>query len=215
MCIFVPKQTQNKISKYVVLVKMLKSWPLLVFSAALCSCHGDYTAKPRAYPRVHYPERKYVLCEPEGCPFRFEKPTYALLQKDTSFFGKMPTEPCWLNLVFPDFNGTINLTYKEITPGLSLDKLLDDSHKLSFKHTKKANYIDESIISNKYGVSGLYYSVGGDAATNIQFFLTDSVHHFIRGSLYFYNEPNSDSMAPVLSFVKQDIDTMLSTFQWK
>ena len=171
--------------------------------------------KPKAYPRVHYPERKYEMYDPASCPFKFEKPVYAIVQKDTAFFGNRPAEPCWLNIVFPDFNGTINLTYKEINKTMTLDKLLDDAHKLSFKHDKKANYIDESLIVNKHGVSGIFYNVGGDAATNIQFFLTDSTHNFIRGSLYFYNEPNSDSMAPVLNFIRQDIDTILSSFEWK
>ena len=188
---------------------------LCIAVLSLSSCHGDYTPKPKAYPRVIYPERKYEMYDPASCPFRFEKPVYAKIQVDTSFFGKRPTEPCWFNIVFPDFNGTINLTYKEINKNMTLDKLLDDAHKLSFKHDKKANYIDESLIVNKHGVSGIFYNVGGDAATNIQFFLTDSTHHYIRGSLYFYNEPNTDSMAPVLAFVRQDIDTILSTFEWK
>lgn len=153
------------------------------------------------------------MYEPKDCPFRFEKPVYSQVQHDSSAMGM--SQPCWINVTFPDFNGTVNLTYKEITKDLPLERLLEDAHKLSFKHTKKANYIDESLIVNKYGVSGIFYNVGGDAASNIQFFLTDSTHHFIRGSLYFYNEPNSDSMAPVLTFVRQDLDTMLSTFEWK
>lgn len=197
---------------------MIKSiLPVLLFILliSLSSCHGDYMPKPKAYPRVHYPERKYELYDPASCPFRFEKPVYAVVQQDTAFFGQRPVDPCWLNIVFPDFNGTINLTYKEINKTMTLDRLLDDAHKLSFKHTKKANFIDESLIVNKHGVSGIFYNVGGDAATNIQFFLTDSVHHYIRGSLYFFNEPNSDSMAPVLAFVRQDIDTILSSFEWK
>jgi gliding motility-associated lipoprotein GldD len=181
--------------------------------SVLAGCHGEYTPKPKAYPRVVFPERKFELYDPASCPFRFSKPTYSVVQRDSSGMGM--SQPCWLNIVFPDFNGTVNLTYKEINKDLTLDRLLDDAHKLSFKHTKKANYIDESIISNKHGVGGIFYNVGGDAASNIQFFLTDSTHHFIRGSLYFYNEPNSDSMAPILSYVRQDLDTILSTFEWK
>jgi gliding motility-associated lipoprotein GldD len=197
------------------MIKSIQPILLLILIISLSSCHGDYMPKPKAYPRVHYPERKYELYDPASCPFRFEKPVYAMVQQDTSFFGQRPAEPCWLNIVFPDFNGTINLTYKEINKDMTLERLLDDAHKLSFKHTKKANYIDESLIVNKHGVSGIFYNVGGDAATNIQFFLTDSTHHYIRGSLYFYNEPNTDSMAPVLAFIRQDIDTILNSFEWK
>ena len=195
--------------------KVFQFISLFIISFSLSSCHGDYLPKPKAYPRVMFPERKYDTYDPEACPFKFDKPVYAIVQKDTSFFGKRPAEPCWLNIVFPDFNGTINLTYKEINKTMTLDRLLDDAHKLSFKHDKKANYIDESLIVNKHGVSGIFYNVGGDAATNIQFFLTDSTKNFIRGSLYFYNEPNTDSMAPVLAFIRQDIDTILNSFEWK
>ena len=186
---------------------------ILVSGLTLTSCHGDYSPKPKAYPRVVFPERKYEMYDAKDCPFRFEKPVYTQIQHDSSAMGM--SQPCWINIAFPDFNGTVNLTYKEITKDMTLERLLEDAHKLSFKHTKKANYIDESLIVNKHGVSGIFYNVGGDAASNIQFFLTDSTHHFIRGSLYFYNEPNSDSMAPVLTFVRQDLDTMLSTFEWK
>ena len=134
---------------------------------------------------------------------------------DSVFFGKRVEQPCWMNVVIPNFNATINLTYKEINATQKIDKLLEDAHKLSYKHTRKADYIDEVKIENPNGVGGLLYDVGGDAASNVQFFLTDTTHHFIRGALYFSNEPNTDSMAPVVSFVKEDLKQMLRTFKWK
>ena len=194
------------------MIKSLFYFVLVVLLFSLNSCHGDYMPKQRAYPRVYFPDRKYELYEPAACPFRFEKPSYTQVVKDSSQMDK--GQYCWLNIVFPNFNGTVNLTYKEISKDLPLAKLLDDAHKLSFKHTKKANFIDESILKNKHGVTGIFYDIGGDAASNIQFFLTDSLHHFIRGSLYFYNEPNSDSMAPVLAYVRQDLDSILNSFEW-
>ena len=181
----------------------------------LLSCHGDYMPKPKAYPRVVFPEKKYELYDNSSCPFQFSKPLYASVWRDSVYMGRPLNQPCWLNISFPDFNATVNLTYKEIDKPGVFAQLLEDAHKLSFKHSKKANYIDESSIVNQHGVSGLYYDVGGEAASNIQFYLTDSTHHFIRGSLYFYNEPNADSMAPILKFVKADLDTMLGSFRWK
>ncbi|MCW3128404.1 MAG: gliding motility lipoprotein GldD [Bacteroidetes bacterium] len=195
------------------MIKAFRYFSLVILLYSLSSCHGDYSPKPKSYPRVIFPERKFAMYDAPACPFKFELPVYARIQRDSSAKGMQ--NPCWLNIVFPDFNGTVNLTYKEITKENTLEQLLEDAHKLSFKHTKKANYIDESFITNKHGVSGIFYNVGGDAASNVQFFLTDSSHHFIRGSLYFYNEPNSDSMAPVLTYVRQDLDTILNTFQWK
>ena len=48
----------------------------------------------------------------------------------------------------------------------------------------------------------------------MQFFLTDSVDHFIRGSLYFDVEIN-DSIMPINNFLKEDIRFMIETFEWK
>lgn len=186
---------------------------LALFSLLLLSaCHGEFSPKPKAFPRVIYPEKKYELYVSPNCPFEFEKPIYAKVINDSS--GNIEN-PCWLNVEFGDFNGTINLTYKEISAKNNLAKLVEDAHTLSFKHAKKANYIDEILIENKNGVGGILYNVGGDAASNIQFFLTDTTHHFIRGALYFNNEPNTDSMAPVIAFVRADLDRFLETFKWK
>jgi len=198
----------------------IAGWGFYVLCSMLCvllsSCHGDYTPKPKAYPRVVYPEKKYELYQPEGCPFSFEKPVYTNVVRDTVFHGqKLKDDQCWLNVHFPSLNGVINLTYKDINDTMTIDRLIDDAHKMAFKHTKKANYIDEVRLSTKNGGGGLLYDLGGDAASNVQFFLTDSNKHFIRGALYFYSPPNADSIAPVLDFVKQDLEQMIRTFEWK
>jgi gliding motility-associated lipoprotein GldD len=165
---------------------------------------------------VVFPERKYELYDPKDCPFKFEKPVYATVVYDTTYFGtRLVSEKCWLNVKFPIFNGTINLTYKDINDTMKLERLIEDAHKMSFKHTHKADYINEIGIENEHGVGGLLYDVGGDAASNVQFFLTDTTKHFVRGALYFYNEPNTDSMAPVVDFVKEDMRRMLKSFEWK
>ncbi len=191
------------------------SYFLIIITLLLVGCHGEYSPKSKAYPRVIYPEKKYELYAPADCPYQFEKPIYTRVGSDTVFMGTKLKEPCWINIEFPDFNGTINLTYKEINAQNTLSKLLEDAHKMSFKHSKKANFIDEVSITNQYGVSGLIYDVGGDAASNIQFYLTDTSRHYIRGALYFNNEPNTDSMAPVIQFVRKDLDHFFETFQWK
>ena len=188
----------------------------IVISTVLSSCHGDYTPKPKAYPRVIYPEKKYEMYDPADCPFKFEKPVYATVTQDTVFRGQqIMTIKCWLNVNFPSLNGTINLTYKEINDTMKLERLIEDAHKMSFRHTEKADYIDEIRIANDHGVGGILYDVGGNAASNVQFFLTDTTHNFLRGALYFNSEPNTDSMAPVVAFVKDDMKRMLKTFQWK
>ncbi len=188
---------------------------LALIITTLSACTDEYSPKQKAYPRVVFPERKYELFVPANCPFQFEKPVYTTAENDTTFFGEKQDNPCWWNVSFGDFNGTINLTYKDINKDETFESLVEDAHKLSFKHSKKADYIDEVKVENPNGVGGILYDVGGDAASNVQFFLTDSNKHFIRGALYFNNTPNSDSMLPVMNFVREDLKHLLKTFKWR
>ena len=63
-------------------------------------------------------------------------------------------------------------------------------------------------------VYGIWFPLEGSVASPYQFFVTDSVEHYMRGSLYFNTSPNPDSMAPVIEFVKEDLEKMLETFEW-
>lgn len=188
---------------------------LLVCLLMLSSCHNEYTPKAKSYPRIAFPEHKYEPFNPADCPFKFEKPVYAHAVDDSVYFGEKNNQPCWITLYLAPFDGTINLTYKEIDRNNNFEKLVEDAHKLSYKHTRKAEYINEVRIENEHGVGGILYDVGGDAASNVQFFLSDSTRHFIRGALYFNTTPNTDSMAPVVAFVKEDLKQLLKTFEWK
>lgn len=94
-------------------------------------------------------------------------------------------------------------------------KLTQDAHELTYKHVQKADYIEPIEIRTEDGTFGLVYYVGGDAASQVQFFVTDTLQHFLRGSLNFRTRPNADSLAPVVSFVSRDIQAMLETLAWK
>ena len=61
----------------------------------------------------------------------------------------------------------------------------------------------------------MFYEVGGNAATNAQFYVTDSTKNFIVGSLYFYAKPNFDSILPAADYVKNDIRKIMETIEWK
>lgn len=183
----------------------------------LVSCKETYTPKRNAYFRIDFPkERIYTTFENNTCPFSFEYPVYGKIQKDSSNKEELQQHPCWFNIIFPEYKGKIYLSYSAITPSNSLDKLIKDSYKLTFKHTVKADYIDETNVQGKHPhVNGILYDVGGNAASAVQFYLTDSVHHFLRGSLYFYASPNVDSIAPAVEYFRKDIEHLVESFQWK
>jgi gliding motility-associated lipoprotein GldD len=139
---------------------------------------------------------------------------YANVVKDSTFFGGATENPWWININFPQFNGRIYVSYKEIGKN-SLDKLVNDAFTMSNKHSSKAYSIDDSLINTDHKVLGRFFKIGGDVATANQFFLTDSVRHFLRGALYFDATPNEDSLSIVNNFLLEDMRHLINTFQWK
>ena len=185
---------------------------ILLYIVLFSSCNSDdepIAPKPKGYFRIELPPKSYVKYI-GNCPFTFDYPTYASILAD-----KRPgAEPCWFDMTFPTFKGTINLTYKHIDNNLG--KLLEDSRTLAIKHEIKASAIDEQIImKGTLKVYGLIYNIQGNTASSLQFYLTDSTQHFIRGALYFNVPPNSDSIAPVLDFIRKDVYRMIESFKWK
>lgn len=189
--------------------------PLLVLiSCCLLSCNSVYTPKRRGYFKIDFPTHQYQVFNQPGYPYSFEYPVYANVVRDTSFFEMKPENPYWINIEFPQFNARIYISYKDIGAN-SFDKLKEDAYKLTFKHTYKATSIDDSIMHTPNGVSGVFFSVGGNAATAKQFFVTDSTKHFLRGALYFDSTPNEDSLGVVNRFLQADMSHLINTFRWK
>jgi gliding motility-associated lipoprotein GldD len=195
-------------------------------ASLLFSCNSVYTPRPKGYFKIVFPARQYQSFDQPGYPYTFEYPVYANVTRDTSFFEATPENPYWINIVFPQFNATIYISYKKIgaptkfpldpkAPGNSFDKLKEDAYKMTFKHTAKASSIDDSMIRTPNGVSGVFFHVGGNAATANQFYVTDSTKHFLRGALYFDTTPNEDSLGIVNRFLEQDMRRLINTFRWK
>jgi len=183
---------------------------ILLILIILVGCEDDsFTPKPDGYFRIDLPEKKYQPIE-KDCPFVFDIPTYAITKQNIN----NPDQTCWFDVVFTNLNASIYLSYKPVDN--NLNKYIEESRMLAFKHTVKAFDIEQQIISYpEKNVYGLVYQIEGNAASAYQFHLTDSNNHFLRGSLYFNNIPNQDSIQPVLDFVKEDITQLFETFEWK
>lgn len=179
--------------------------------AALTSCNEAYTPKQRGYFRIDLPPKAYTAYQGD-CPFDFDVPLYSKVEKDDA----QNAEPCWLNVDFLPFGATLHLTYKQLGKDIDFGRLQDDSRKLVYEHTIKADEITEREISNeKDHVYGMVYDLKGNTATSLQFFVTDSIHHYVRGVLYFNSRTNADSIAPVQEYLSQDVMKVLATIRWK
>lgn len=186
----------------------------IVFVILLSACNSPFTPKPKGFFKIGMPEKQYKLFNQPGYPYSFEYPVYATITKDTSFFGEAPENPWWINIAFPDFDGKLYISYKQIGQ-YSLTKLVDDAFTLTNKHTMKAYAINDSLFTTPNGVHGVFFTVEGNVATANQFFLTDSTRHFLRGALYFDATPNQDSLLPVQQFLVADMKHLMNSFRWK
>ena len=177
----------------------------------LISCNDDQTPKPRGYFRIDLPPKQYDHYS-EACPFEFEKPVYSRVVQDSS----ASAEPCWLNLDFLPYNATLHLTYKPIGEGNNLVKLQEDTRKLVYKHTIKAEEIFENHINRpEEKVYGVLYDLRGNTATALQFYVTDSSKHYLRGVLYFNMRTVPDSIAPVQQYLNEDVFKLIGSIRWK
>lgn len=201
--------------KIIVLCRMQKIFLFLFVIAGIAACgpaddDDNYTPKPQGYYKIDLPKQTYQRYT-AACPFSFDYPANAIISKDSA----NTAEPCWLNLDYPTLKARVYLSYKTID-SKNLNSLLEDTRSLVYKHTVKADDIKERFYGNPdKKVYGNMYDIGGNAASNIQFYVTDSTQHFLRGALYFYCPPNADSLAPVIGYVKEDIAHLMESLEWK
>ena len=188
---------------------------IVILSLSLFSCNSDYSVgKKKGYFRISFPEKKYQLFNQPGYPYTFEYPVYANVIRDTTFFEDKAGD-WWINIDIPRFEGRIHVSYKPINAENSFDSLVSDGFKMAFKqHVDVSTGINDSLMQTPNGVEGIYFSLGGNTATANQFFLTDSVRHFLRGALYFNAAPNADSLGIVNDFLKEDLKHLINTLRW-
>jgi gliding motility-associated lipoprotein GldD len=192
-------------------------------------CNSTYTSKKKGYYKVDFPKREYVKFDKPGFPYSFEYPVYANVVRDSSY----PENPYWVNIDFPSFNGKIFISYK-IIGGTSIYKIknkegkyrdsigkntfqnmVNDSYNLTYKNEIKANSIEDSVMHTPNHITGIFFRLSGNVATANQFFLSDTLHNFLRGALYFDATPNEDSLRPVSDFLQEDMKHIINTLQWR
>jgi gliding motility-associated lipoprotein GldD len=189
---------------------------VMLFFGAFYSCRDVAVPKPKGHFRIDLPKKEYQLYNYQqtkniNMPFSFEYPVYGQL----SFKVEDRTEPGWFNIEFPPYRAKIYLTYKDVRN--DFEDLMDQTYTMNVKnHITKADAINEQAFNNKENkVFGVLYDLKGNTASSVQFYVTDSIKHYLRGSLYFSAEPDADSLAPVIDFFRKDIIHLIETLKWK
>jgi gliding motility-associated lipoprotein GldD len=186
---------------------LINKYLLSACAAALfltTGCKDDVVPKPSAQLRLEYPEAAYVPFE-NRCPYTFALNEEAIIKEKGI---------CNFTIDYPKMKATVYLTYKPVQA--DINALLRDAQKLTYEHVIKADdIIEQPFINPKDKVFGMFYQVQGNAATNAQFYVTDSIKHFITGSVYFYAKPNFDSVMPAANYIKDDMRMIMQTIKWK
>lgn len=192
----------------------MKNVICLLVIVVFFSCGEDPVPKPKAFLRLEYPQAKYVQAKVD-VPFSFE--TNLLATKLNTRNITATTESYGINIEYPSLKGTVFLTYKAVEGNKNnLISFLRDAHKFTLEHTKRADEIPVYPYENKdRKVYGLLSEVKGNVASPVQFYVTDSINHFLTGSLYFHAKPNYDSILPAANYLQKDIQHIMETIMWK
>lgn len=163
--------------------------------------------KPKAYLALEYPKAQYYETDLD-CNYQFKINSQAELKDD-----RYKTD-CWFDVLYPKMNGSIYLSYYPVDGNLR--DLIVDAQKLPLSHEIKADAIlSTAFVNDEHRTYGLFYEVEGNAASQAQFYLTDSINHFVTGSIYFYAKPNYDSILPAAEYLKQDMRKIMESMEWK
>ncbi|MCK4561615.1 MAG: gliding motility lipoprotein GldD [Flavobacteriaceae bacterium] len=185
-------------------MKILKASTFLIISMLVfISCKEDVLPKPKAYLRLEYLKTNYELTD-LACPYSFEISTEAIVKTN---------EKCWMDIEYPKLKASVKLTYRPVENNLK--ELFLEAEKLTFNHAIKADGISSVPYSNKANkVYGSIFEVTGNAASPIQFHVTDSSNNFITGAVYFNIKPNYDSIKPAINHLQKDIIHIIESLTW-
>ena len=220
----------------ITVVEMKKILLLLPLGLMLFACrHNNYTPKPQAYLRIDLPEHDYFLLDTmrthPGDTLVFDGDTTIALTGYTKTFPftfeanqciewtekDAPKGERWIDLIYPQWDGVVFLTYRQLHGLDDLRGQVDTSMRLMEKHYVFTSGVEEQAYEDRenkvYGT--VYYLRGSQVASTCQFWLTDSSRNFLRGALYLNHTPNNDSLAPVLEYIQTDIAHLVESLRWR
>lgn len=182
----------------------------------LFSCEGEKVAKPRPkqYPRVIWPNADFITQKLDYCDFTLDVPSYAKIVRKERVADEPSLHPCWFDIRMESIKATVYCSYYQIDEHNSYDKLVEDAYTMVSKHNVRANFRDEMSIETADGSTGTIFKIEGPVATPYQFFISDRESHFFRGSLYFDEKINQDSMTLIIQLLEEDLNKVVGSIKW-
>ncbi|WP_455497401.1 gliding motility lipoprotein GldD [Coprobacter sp.] len=182
---------------------------ILLILLTIIGCRQDYTPKPDGYFRIDPHQQIYQTVKKPEFPLTFEIPQNAHWLIDSTH----TSSTFWLNIIYPRYNATVYCSYLPIDEK-NKTRLFTESKDLVYRHGVKAEKIQAQIYENpERHLYATLYSLTGNTATPLQFTATDSTSYLFRGALYFNTPTQSDSIAPVIKYITQDMIHLIETLQ--
>ena len=195
-------------------MKKLAIYSFTILSTIFFSCEPTFTPKPVGFNEIQLPPHNYEEWDDGIKPYSFEKNKVA--EVSDYITPGISKEDHYVVVDYPTLGGKCYLTYKPIGKNIdTLNSLIMNSYRLADGHNVKASGIDSKVISvakDHYAVSIL---LQGEVSSQYQFYLHDSTNHFVRAALYFETATKNDSLAPVIDYVKEDMNHIIKTIEWR
>lgn len=155
----------------------------------------------------------------------FEKPTYDTFSSEASKLNFI------FNNAYSSFeivsDEKIVLKYKDIKIDLvlsdvelenlsSFEESIRNFYVFLEPHRKKSNQIsikEFTSVDNKRFAK--VFEMRGPVASPLQFYVTDSINHFLFGSMNVMVKSNYDSIYPSIMYVKNDIFSIIESVNWE
>ena len=177
----------------------------LIWFVFLGSCDTAYKPKPRGFNYISFPEKNYQNIDVKGV-YLFKKNTLA------SHF--LDPELPWVTIKYKKLKAEILITHKEIITKSDLYTFIEESYKLIGRHQIKAESILERKVVTSKKKQATIFEIKGAVASPYQLITTDSVKNFLRVALYLDVPIENDSIAPVINYLKDDVNQILNTLTW-
>lgn len=175
----------------------------------LCGCSSDHSPKPVGYPQFDFELPAYISFN-DYAEFEFDLSTLAEI---VPIADTLPDES--FKIVYPEFNAQIYCGYTK-TDIAVIAQMEKDALALLSVEMQRVGAFDKDEYENPEGdVYAWIYTLQGNTASPVQFYIIDRRESFFKGALYFDKVANRDSIAPVVDYLSRDIQVLIETFRWK
>jgi gliding motility-associated lipoprotein GldD len=195
-------------------MKTTSIFSTLLFSVLFIACEPTFIPKPVGFNEIQLPAHEYEIWDDGIKPYLFEKNKAAVVNDYIT--RVIRKEDHYVVVDYPTLGGKCYLTYKSIGNNIdTLNSLIMNSFRLADGHNVKASGMDSKVISTKKGHYAVSILLEGEVSSQYQFYLHDSTSNFIRAALYFETATKNDSLAPVIDYVKEDMNHIINSIEWR